>query len=41
MGDLRLMVIDMNLNEEHKKVIMECIDESPPAVLEQVMEQLK
>jgi transposase len=29
------------LNEEHKKVILDCIDKNPSAVLEQVMEQLR
>ncbi|GAB5590838.1 hypothetical protein Unana1_05738 [Umbelopsis nana] len=29
------------LHEEHKKVILECIDENPSVVLEQVMEELR
>ncbi|KAF7730168.1 hypothetical protein EC973_002776 [Apophysomyces ossiformis] len=29
------------LNQEHKKVILGCINESPSTILEQVMEQLK
>lgn len=29
------------LNEDHKKVILACIDENPSTVLEQLMEQLK
>ncbi|KAL1925902.1 hypothetical protein VTP01DRAFT_7241 [Rhizomucor pusillus] len=29
------------LNEEHKEMILDCIDENPSAVLEQVMEQLR
>ncbi|ORE02893.1 hypothetical protein BCV72DRAFT_338371 [Rhizopus microsporus var. microsporus] len=28
-------------NEEHKKVILDCIDENPSVVLEQTMEQLR